>query len=176
MTAAAAPSLELPPVGTYRVDPGQSSVAFHGRHMFGLGPVHAAFSVVTGQVTVSDPPESSSVDVTVDASSFRSDKTRRDEHVRSAALLDVERYPEITFQSTSLRRDADRWVLDGYVTAHGTSVPVELAVTGVTPQDGGYRFTASAQRLDRYAFDVTKVKGMAGRYLDLEVDALALPD
>jgi len=34
---------------------------------------------------------------------------------------------------------------------------------------------AHVEHLDRYAFGVTKVKGMAGRYLDLDLDVFAVP-
>ena len=47
--------------------------------------------------------------------------------------------------------------------------------TGLTPDGDGFRLHGRAEHLDRYAFGVTKGKGMVGRYLDLELDVVASP-
>jgi polyisoprenoid-binding protein YceI len=143
--------------------------------MFGLGVVHATFDISAGRLEVADPFAGSSVVVTVDAGSFRSNSAKRDKDVRSASLLDVAAHPEITFRSEAVRRDGDRWRVTGIVTAHGKAVAVEVVVDQVTPQPGGVRMQGSADRLDRYAFGITKGKGMVGRYLDLDLDVFAVP-
>lgn len=171
----ASTTVDLPTTGRYVVDPARSSVAFSGRHLFGLAGVKAAFRVGSGEVDITDPVLGSTVRLSVDASSFTSDKQRRDEHVRSAAMLDVEQHPAITFASSGVREQAGGWVLAGAVTALGTSVPVDVEVDSMTREGTGLRVHATARHLDRYAFGVTKVKGMAGRYLDLEFDIVADP-
>lgn len=120
VTAERPAAAELPPPGTCRVDPERSTVSYSGRHLLGLGTVHATFKVSSSVLQVADPVTASTVEVTVDAGSFRSDKARRDKDVRSATFLDVTTYPEIAFRSESLRPDGDGWVLAGSVTAHGT--------------------------------------------------------
>jgi polyisoprenoid-binding protein YceI len=143
--------------------------------MFGLGAVHATFAISSGKLQVADPLTGSSVVVTVDAGSFRSNSAKRDKDVRSASLLDVAAHPDITFCSEALRRDGDRWRVTGIVTAHGKAVPVEVVVDQVAHQTGGVRVHGRAKHLDRYAFGVTKGKGMVGRYLDLDLDVFAVP-
>jgi hypothetical protein len=59
------------------------------------------------------------------------------------------------------------------VTAHGAAAPVDVAIDRVTPNGNGVRVHARADHLDRHAFGITGSKGMAGRYLDLDVDVLA---
>ena len=68
-----------------------------------------------------------------------------------------------------------RWRVTGIVTAHGKAVPVEVMVDQMTPEAGGVRMHGRAEHLDRYAFGVTKGKGMVGRYLDLDLDVFAVP-
>ena len=175
MTAHHVTSVQAPPEGTYRIDPERSRVAYSGRHMFGLGRVHATFAVSSGTLQVAEPFTGSRVEVTVDAASFRSNSAKRDKDVRSASLLDAEAHPDITFCSQALRRDGDSWRVTGIATAHGTTVTVEVVVDQVTPQAGGVHVHARADHLDRYAFDVTNAKGMVGRYLDLDLDVFAVP-
>ena len=175
MTASQATSMEAPSAGSYRIDPQRSQVSYAGRHMFGLGVVHATFAIRSGELRVADPLTASSVAVTVDAASFRSNSAKRDKDVRSATLLDVATHPDITFLSETLATDGDGWRLTGIITAHGTEVPVEVLVDQVTPETGGVRMHARAEHLDRYAFGVTKGKGMVGRYLDLDLDVFAVP-
>jgi polyisoprenoid-binding protein YceI len=170
-------TVQIPPAGIYRIDPTRSKVSYSGRHMFGLGVVHATFAVRGGDLRVGDPLTASGVTVTVDAGSFRSTSAKRDKDVRGATLLDVAAYPDITFVSDGLRADGDsgRWLMRGSVTAHGTSVPVEVVIDGAVPEPGGVRLHGRAEHLDRYAFGVTQGKGMVGRYLDLDLDVFGVP-
>jgi polyisoprenoid-binding protein YceI len=170
-------SVQIPLTGTYRMDPTRSTVGYSGRHMFGLGVVHATFTVRSGDLKVGDPLTDSTVTVTVDAGSFRSSSAKRDKDVTGASLLDVATHPDITFVSQGLRADGDsgRWLMTGRVTAHATSVPVEVVIDRAAPEPGGVRLHGRAEHLDRYAFGVTKSKGMVGRYLDLDLDVFAVP-
>src|SRR5664279_6221977 len=97
-------------------------VTYSGRHMFGLGAVKATFTIASSELLVADPVAASTVVVSVYAGSFRSDKSRRDDQVRSASLLDAATYPNITFTSDGLREQGAGWVLDGALTAHGQTV------------------------------------------------------
>jgi len=89
MTADSTASVEVPATGTYRVDPQQSTASYSGRHIFGLGVVHATFAINSGELRVADPPTASTIVVSLDANSFSSNNARRDRDVRSPALLDV---------------------------------------------------------------------------------------
>jgi polyisoprenoid-binding protein YceI len=60
-------------------------------------------------------------------------------YVRSADLLDAERYPEIIFESTDVRRDGDRLTIHGTLTMKGHTEPVEIvgAITDRTAEGSG---------------------------------------
>jgi polyisoprenoid-binding protein YceI len=173
MTVASSPSVQAPPSGTYRVLPQVSTVSYSGRHMFGLGTVHATFAVTSGEVQVRDPVAESTVVVHMDPASFSSGNAKRDRDVVAASLLDCATHPEISFASRGLREEGDHWVLSGTVTAHGTAVPVDVVIDRVTPEGTGMRVHARAGHLDRHAFGITGSKGMVGRYLDLDFDMVA---
>jgi polyisoprenoid-binding protein YceI len=173
MTADRTAAVHVPPAGRYRLEPGSSTVSYSGRHLFGLGKVHATFTVRSGELQVTDPATASSVTVAIDAASFRSSSAKRDRDVTGSSLLDAQTFPDITFVSHGVREDAGRWLVAGSVTAHGTTVPVELVLHDVHPEGGGVRLRARAEHLDRQAFGITGSKGMVGRFLDLDLDAFA---
>ncbi len=160
--------------GRYRIDPDRSRVRYSGKHMFGLGTVHATFSIREGVLTVRDATGAFRTSVTVDAASFCSGSTRRDRDVRSAGLLEVERYPDITFASESIQETpGEGWLVSGTVTAHGRSVPVAVQVDRVTSNGPEVLVHGWARNLDRTSFGITGSRGIVGRYLDLELDVIA---
>lgn len=163
-----APGAALPPAGVYRIDPAQSAVTFTTKHMFGLGAVRGSFTLTGGEVCIADPPTLSAARAVIAAASFRTGSDQRDKHVRSRALLDTGRYPEISFLLRGLEPRDGGWMAHGSLTAHGVSAPVELSVDGVEVLADGARFHARA-RIDRLAFGVTKFRGMAGRHLEVDV-------
>jgi len=169
------PPLELH-AGLYRIDPARSKVEYAGKHMFGLGTVHAQFTVSSGEIRIAEPLPDSHVRVIIDASSFTSDLSRRDRDVKSAGLLDVATYPEIEFTSTEVRLTGDTICVQGIVLAHGAAVPVEVTATSIQTDRSTIRVHARASHLDRHAFGITGSKGLVGRFLDLDLDVLAVRD
>jgi polyisoprenoid-binding protein YceI len=166
-------SLTVPAAGTYRLDPDKSTIHYSGKHRFGTGTVHATFKLTSGDILVADPLTYSSVSLCVDANSFASNSAKRDKDVRTKMLLDVAAYPDINFSSKQLLEDGDNWIVAGEVTTHDHTLPVEVTIDRVTQDGDAITLHGRADHLDRYALGVTKGKGMVGRYLDLELDAVA---
>ncbi|UQS24371.1 YceI family protein [Amycolatopsis thermalba] len=170
MTASS--TIEVPAAGAYRIDAAASRLSFRTRHFFGLGPVRGSFRLREGQVRVADPVGGSEVVATIDAASIDTGNSGRDRTVRSGQYLDTSRHPDITFTSAAAERDGAGWVLRGTLTVRGTSGPLDVVVDSVIAE--GPRLRARARsRVDRYAFGVTAMKGMTGRYLDLELELIA---
>ena len=165
-------TVQIPPAGTYRLDPAASMITFASRHMYGLGPVAGTFSLISGEITIADPMTASTASAVIDAASFRTGSARRDKDVKSARFLHVTEHPQITFRSSEVTRDGGTWLLRGQVTARGATAPAELTVTEARPDGDGLLIRATT-RIDRYAHGITKLKGMAGRYLDLDITARA---
>jgi len=171
MTAFDAPTTVLAP-GTYRIDPTTTTIAFDTKHMFGLGSVHGSMSVAEGGIVVAGSLEESSVQVTIDVASFATPNPKRDDKVRSSALLDATAHPTMSFRSDGVERRDGAWVVHGRLTVRGTPAPVDLVVTDVVATPDGLTAAATG-RVDRTAVGVTAMKGMVGRYLDLTVSVTA---
>lgn len=165
-------AVQIPAAGPYRLDPEASSIRFGTRHWFGLGGVHGSFAVSSGDITITDPVTSSTASAVVDAASFHTGNAARDDDVKSANFLHAQEHPRITFTSSGLAQDGGRWLLRGQITVRGRSTPAELAITEARAGDDGLLVKATT-RIDRYAHGLVKKKGLAGRYLDLEVTARA---
>ncbi|MFN2608654.1 MAG: YceI family protein [Acidimicrobiales bacterium] len=120
------PGAQAPDPGTYGIDASHSSVGFTARHLM-VSKVRGRFGTFSGTIVVADPPEQSSVEVTVDTASIDTGDAKRDEHLRSADFLNVEEYPSMTFKSTSVKvTGSDRLELVGDLTVLGQTRPVTL--------------------------------------------------
>jgi polyisoprenoid-binding protein YceI len=150
---------EIPPPGRWTIDTSHSEVHFTVRHMT-ISKVRGRFRLFSGMLVIAEVPEASSVDVTIEAASIDTGDEQRDAHLRSAEFLDVERYPHITFRSTSVGPgDRDRWDVIGDLTIRDVTRTVMLAVEfcGVTPDPWGNiraGFVGTTE-IDREDFDIT---------------------
>ena len=158
--------------GSYRIDPSRSQITFRTRHLFGLGAVRGTFRLHEGEIRVADPAETSAVRATVDAGSFHTGNPDRDRTVRSARLLDTERYPVFTFTSGRLAEADGRWILRGSLTVTGNEHPVDVAIERLATAGPEISVLASAD-LDRYCFGVTAMKGLAARRLSCRIEVVA---
>jgi polyisoprenoid-binding protein YceI len=164
-TASSPGTQAVPEPGRYAIDTSCSAVTFRTRHLFGLAPVRGSFAVRAGTIHVTEPLAFSSIHAEIDPASFRTGNGQRDSNVRSARLLDVDRYPVITFRSEGL----DGLALRGALTVRNVTMPVGLSIeqSAVTPRS--FNVNAST-RIDRTEFGVTGYRGLAARYLDMTVE------
>jgi polyisoprenoid-binding protein YceI len=166
--------LSVPAAGRYLVNPARSSVTFRTRHFFGLGAVSGTMVVTSGEITVDPAVPKAVVTAVLSAASFGTGSRVRDRDVRSARFLDTAHYPDITFQAGTMSRDQDSWMLAGQLTVRDVTSPVTLTIESAEPAGAGFRARATA-RIDRYAYGVTAAKGMAGRYLGIDLNVTAQP-
>jgi polyisoprenoid-binding protein YceI len=152
-----------PRLGRYLIDT-TSTVTFTTRHIFGLAPVRGTFAVRSGTVDVAEPLDDSVVSVEIDAATFATGTKARDSAVRSARFLDTDRHPVLTYVSDGVTESA----LTGTLTASGVSRPVTLTIEEYATDPEGFTARATT-RIDRTEFGVTAARGMAGRYLDVEL-------
>jgi polyisoprenoid-binding protein YceI len=116
---------QLVPTGTWAVDPVHSKVGFDVLSLdTHVAAISGRFTDFEGTLTGSDEPKLSGV---VRTGSLNTDNEQRDADVRSADMLDVERFPEIRFESTAVEHlESDRFKVRGDLTIKETPVPVEL--------------------------------------------------
>jgi polyisoprenoid-binding protein YceI len=120
---------------SYKFEPSGSTVGF-SVHQF-LGTTHGKFTNFNGRIEVDrEHPENSSVTAQIDVQSIDTRIKKRDEHLRSAELFNVERYPRITFKSRTVKRTGPQsGDILGDLTMHGVTKPVTLHVKLLTPID-----------------------------------------
>ena len=147
--------------GTWIGDPIHSDISFRVRHM-GVGKVRGTFALASAALTVGDDGDgapSGRVTAIIDAASVHTGNEQRDQHVRSADFLDVEKYPSIEFTSTELRDfDGESFILVGELTLHGVTRTVQLEAEfhGVVADPSGAERTgfSAATTISRAAFGV----------------------
>lgn len=122
--------------GTWTIDPVHSAVTFSVRHLM-VSKVRGKFARFAGQIVVADGAEPT-VTADVEVDSFDTGNDQRDGHVRSADFLEVSSYPTMSYRSTGLRSAGSDYVVDGELTLHGVTRPVELKLefNGVSPGMG----------------------------------------
>lgn len=126
------------PSGKWSVDAPRSSVAFTVKHMM-LAKVNGRFREFGGTLeTGSDSPRATGM---VKAASVDTNESVRDEHLRSSPdFFDVERYPEISFNSTRIEHPNDgRLHIVGELTMRGITREIELdaQIGGTTREPDG---------------------------------------
>jgi len=144
--------------GTYMLDPGHSDVAFTVRHMM-VSKVRGHFTKVEAEIVLARNPLDSSATATIDPNSIDTNNPTRDDDLRSSNFFEVDQYPQMSYRSTGVRVDGDRFTLEGELTIRGVTRPVTLAldVNGFTKDPyGGTRagFSATGE-IDRKDFDIT---------------------
>lgn len=141
---------------TFTIDPAHSEVTFQIRHL--VSQVRGRFNDFTGTIQM-DPKNlpSSSVEFQIKAASIDTNQPDRDKHLRSADFFDVEKFPEITFKSKSVKpAGKDTYNVTGTLTMHGVSKEVTLPVTylGQANMRGVRAGFATATTLDRKDYGI----------------------
>ena len=118
----------FPKEGEYSIDPVHSFVDFAAQH-FIIGQVRGQFSSIEGKLRITDNPVQSSLEITIVASTINTQNKVRDEDLRSAKYLAVEKFPGITYRSVNFTPEpCGRWTIDGNLTICNITYPAALKV------------------------------------------------
>ncbi|MDZ7370496.1 MAG: YceI family protein [candidate division KSB1 bacterium] len=117
----------------WAVDASHTEIGFSVRHMV-IAKVNGKFTEYSGEITL-DPQnvEKAKVKGVVKAASIDTGNEARDNHLRSADFFDVEKYPEIVFETVSVKKDGERYKVIGNLTMRGVTKPIELLATIAGP-------------------------------------------
>src|ERR1700685_2443468 len=89
---------------TWNIDPVHSVAEFKVKHMM-ISNVKGQFTAVKGVLGLDETDLSKShVEASIEAASITTRDAQRDAHLKSADLLDVEKFPTLSFQSTGISR------------------------------------------------------------------------
>jgi polyisoprenoid-binding protein YceI len=104
----------------FKIDPAHSSVNFSVTHMM-VSTVNGRFTTFEGKILFDDKDVTkSSVNVSIKTASINTDNSSRDNDLKSDKYFDVEKLPEITFQSKSIEKKGNDYVAHGTLTIHGS--------------------------------------------------------
>jgi polyisoprenoid-binding protein YceI len=144
---------------TWKLDPAHSMVEFSAKHLM-ITTVKGRIADVEGTIYMDEKDlKNSSVEATLKAASLDTRTDQRDQHLRSADFLEVEKYPEIKFRSTQIQGDKQSFKLTGDLTIRDVTRPITLDVEfegGTKDPWGGDRVGFSASgKIDRRNFGLT---------------------
>jgi polyisoprenoid-binding protein YceI len=122
---------------TWTIDKNHAQTNFKIRHM-GVSEVRGSISGVTGAIVWNEKdPSKSSVEATIDTNTVSTNNEGRDKDLKSDHYFNVEKYPTMTFKSTSVSRVDSKLQVVGDLTLAGVTKSVTLEVDGPTaPQKG----------------------------------------
>lgn len=161
-------------VVNWKVDVVHSELHFSIRHL--ISRVGGTFNDWSGTITA-DPNDwsNASVNIVIKTASINTKVEPRDNHLRTADFFDAEKFPEITFKSTSIKRNENEIVLAGDLTMRGVTKPIVLKgrFNGIVVGDkgkkrAGFSVTTSIDRTD-FGVSYNRVMEGAGIALGDEV-------
>jgi polyisoprenoid-binding protein YceI len=167
-------SAQAAPV-SYQLDPHHTMVLFSWNH-FGFSNPTADIGIADGTLVFDQQdPAKSSVQVSMPLSLLDTHVTALDQHLKEADFFDADKYPVITFKSTSVQPLGDnKFKVTGDLTAHGVTKPVVLDATlnkvGAHPmtkaQAIGFDATGTLKRSD---FGMGSFKPMVSDEIQLHI-------
>jgi polyisoprenoid-binding protein YceI len=152
--------------GTWTIDNVHSDVSFYVRHL-GVSKVRGSFVEFSGTITTAENPLESKVEAVIKTASVSTNNDMRDNHVRNADFLDVDKFPEMTFTSTAVRpKTSELFEVDGELSLHGVTktVTLQLELNGFGVHFEGYPIAgfSAATEISRADFGITGGAAGAG--------------
>jgi polyisoprenoid-binding protein YceI len=141
---------------TWVIDQAHSGVKFSVTHMM-VSETDGRFTKFDGSIVSATPDfVNAKVSFTVDVNSINTDNEMRDKHLKSDDFFNAEKYPNMSFTSTSFRKvKGNKYVLEGNLTIRDVTKKVKFDVTYLgtnkTAKGAIAGFKASTT-IDRIAF------------------------
>jgi polyisoprenoid-binding protein YceI len=141
---------------TWVADNTHTSVKFGVSHMV-ISEVEGQFKKFSGKVvSKTDDFSDAAIEFSIDVASINTDNEMRDNHLKSDDFFNAEKYPNITFKSTSFKKvSGNKYVLEGDLTIRDVTKKVKLDVVyNGTVKDmrgtstAGFKVTGSVNRFD----------------------------
>ena len=141
----------------WKSDPLHSKLTFSITHL-GISDIAGLFKTFDVTITTSKADFSDAVfELSVTVASINTEVEMRDNHLRSADFFEVEKYPSMTFKSTSIKKvSKDKYKLTGNLSIHGItkSVTMDLWYRGMAENpsnkitSAGFQLTGRLKRTD----------------------------
>jgi len=132
----------------YKIDEAHSAISFRIQHL-GYSWLKGTFRDFNGTFSYDEKdPSKDKVSVAIKTTSVETNHAERDKHLRSGDFLNSAKFPEATYVSTGITKEADALKIDGNLTLNGVTKPVTLTAELVGQGDdpwGGKRAGFEAQ-------------------------------
>lgn len=141
---------------TWNTDNSHSNVKFTVTHLL-VSEVEGNFKVYSGSIKSSKPDFTDAViNFSVDVNSINTDNEMRDKHLKSDDFFNAEKFPAMTFKSTSFKKvSGNKYELQGELTIRDITKKVSFDVTfGGTTKDpwgntkAGFKAKGTINRFD----------------------------
>lgn len=111
----------------WKIDPSHSEIGFKVKHMM-FTTVSGHFDNFTADVeTEGENFDSATIKFTAETESINSNNADRDKHLRSADFFEPEKFPQLTFISSSMKKVSnDKYKVVGVMTIRDISKEIEL--------------------------------------------------
>jgi polyisoprenoid-binding protein YceI len=124
----------------WKIDPAHSEINFKVKHLV-VSTVRGHFKDFDASIeTNTDDFSDAKISFEAKTGSIETGNSDRDAHLKSADFFYAEKYPEMTFESSSVKKISDYELqVKGYLTIHGTTKEITLHViyNGTVPGFGG---------------------------------------
>ena len=162
---------------TWTLDNGHSRAGFTVSHHM-ISEVDGNFKAYTAKITATKADFSDAVfEFSAETASFNTDNDYRDKDLKSPNFFDVEKYPAMTFKSTSFKRIVgNKWKLTGDLTIKDKTLGVSLDVILGGPEMNqrsqkpqiGIKATGKINRLD-FGIGANLPEMMVGNEVELRI-------
>jgi polyisoprenoid-binding protein YceI len=153
--------------GRWTADPACSTATFTvsslGRTVTGTVPI------TEGIVEVDGAGRPAAIAGSLDLAAIDTGNTRRDKDLRKPKLLDLNRYPTMTFAADTITASPGRWRVTGQLAARNTSV--RLAGDADVSGEGQSATVTARTQLDRRALGIRAPKIIIGHTIEITVTA-----
>lgn len=113
----------------YAIDPDHTHPSFEVDHFGGLSVWRGTFKKTTGNVVLDAAAKTGRVEVTIDTASIDLAHDKLNEHVSSAEMLDVAKYPTAIYKATLGQfKNGAPTLAEGTLTLHGVTKPLTLKI------------------------------------------------
>jgi polyisoprenoid-binding protein YceI len=150
-TSMAAPTFQE--LTKWSIDKPHTAVRFAVSHMV-VAETEGTFKVFDGSVEHSKADWSDAkINFSIDVNSINTDNDYRDKHLKGDDFFNAEKYPAITFKSTSFKPlGNNKYELNGNLTIRDVTKPIKFAVSfgglSANKEKAGFKATGSINRFD----------------------------
>lgn len=162
---------------TWTIDPVHTQATFQVKHL-SMSNIRGGLSNITGSV-VWDPKDvtKDSVNATLNAKTINTGSDYRDKYLKGEDFFNTDKYPTLTFRSTSVKKAGAGFKVTGDLTLAGVTRSVVLDVEGpAAPQKGpegglvsGLSATTTIKRAD-FNFGTKYPNAMVSDEIKITID------